>query len=34
MYQMKEVHKKSGNFCGKEGDFLENILAVFDNLRI
>ena len=31
---MKEVHKKSGTFCGKLGNFLRNILAVLDNPRI
>ncbi|WP_066248328.1 hypothetical protein [Neobacillus drentensis] len=31
---MKEVHKKPGTFCGEVGNFLENILADLDNLRI
>ncbi len=30
---MKEVHKKPGTFCGKVGNFQENILADLDNLR-
>ncbi len=30
---MNGVHKKLGTFCRLMGNFLENILAVPDNLR-